>query len=144
MVQDGLKNIRRFSAQLVIGAVVFLSFFANSDLSFASSSSSSWSQQPSWANEPRSSSHRSVLKAQTQDTTDFAPFAPSSHNIALDLGQVFLMGDLGKYSDSIGTQVHYTYGVSDLFGFDTSLGYSRHSNNQFSMTTLLTGMRMNL
>jgi hypothetical protein len=61
------------------------------------------------------------------------------------MGQVFLMGQYGnRYSDSLGTQVHYTYGVSDLFGFDSSLGYSGHSDGQFSMTTLLTGLRMNL
>jgi hypothetical protein len=55
------------------------------------------------------------------------------------------MGNLGgAYSDNIGTQVHYTYGVSDLFGFDSSLGYSDHSDGKFSMTTLLTGLRMNL
>jgi hypothetical protein len=54
------------------------------------------------------------------------------------------MGDLTKYTDSIGTQLHYTYGVSDLFGFDSSLGYSEHSDGRYSMTTLLTGLRMNL
>ena len=61
------------------------------------------------------------------------------------MGQVFLMGDWGnRYSDSIGTQIHYTYGVSDLFGFDSSLGYSDHADGKFSMTTLLTGLRTNL
>jgi hypothetical protein len=75
---------------------------------------------------------------------DVSPFSPGSNNLALDLGQVFLMGDLGQYSDSIGTQLHYTYGVSDLFGFDTSAGYSEHSDGQYSMATLLTGMRLNL
>ncbi len=55
------------------------------------------------------------------------------------------MGDLGaNYNDNIGGQIHYTYGVSNLFGFDTSLGYSEHSDGQFSMTTLLTGLRTNL
>lgn len=55
------------------------------------------------------------------------------------------MGDLSdSYSNSIGSQLHYTYGVSDIFGFDTSLGYSEHSNSQFSMTTLLAGLRTNL
>jgi hypothetical protein len=55
------------------------------------------------------------------------------------------MGDLASnYNDNIGAQLHYTYGVSDLFGFDSSLGYSEHSDGKFSMTTLLTGMRTNL
>ena len=55
------------------------------------------------------------------------------------------MGDLSaKYSDNIGTQIHYTFGVSDLFGFDSSLGYSEHGDGKYSMTTLLTGLRTNL
>lgn len=61
------------------------------------------------------------------------------------------MGDLAsRYSDAIGTQVHYTYGVSDMFGFDASFGYSSHSATdlsnpgKYSLTTLLTGMRANL
>jgi hypothetical protein len=75
---------------------------------------------------------------------DVSPFSPGSHNIAVDLGQVFLMGDLAKYTDSIGTQLHYTYGVSDLFGFDSSIGYSQHSDARLSMLSVLTGMRMNM
>ena len=55
------------------------------------------------------------------------------------------MGDLTrKYSDSIGTQLHYTYGVSEMFGFDSAVGYSSHTDNDFSILSLKTGMRMNL
>lgn len=55
------------------------------------------------------------------------------------------MGDLStEYADSIGSQLHYTYGVSEMFGFDASIGYSDHSDGAFSMTTLLTGLRTNL
>ena len=55
------------------------------------------------------------------------------------------MGDLGsRYADSIGTQLHYTYGVSELFGFDSSIGFSQHSEGSLSMGTLLTGLRTNL
>ena len=55
------------------------------------------------------------------------------------------MGDLAtNYADSIGSRLHYTYGVSEMFGFDSSLGYSSHSDSRFSMTTALTGLRMNL
>jgi hypothetical protein len=60
------------------------------------------------------------------------------------MGQVFLMGGLTKYSDTIGGQIHYTYGVSDLFSFDSSLGYSQHSDGKYSMATALTGIRLNL
>ena len=110
------------------------------------SSSPSWQQQqPAWANDPdsvpipRRSSH-------TQDARFvLSPFAPGTNNVALDVGQVFLMGGLGaNYTDSIGAQIHYTYGVSDLFGFDSSLGYSDHSDGKFSMTTALAGLRTNL
>jgi hypothetical protein len=88
-------------------------------------------------------SHSSSSK-QTQ-TTDAEPFTPGTSNLSLEMGQVFLMGDLGdKYSDAIGTQLHYTYGVSDLFDFDSSLGYSSHSDGQFSMFTALMGLRTNL
>jgi hypothetical protein len=61
------------------------------------------------------------------------------------MGQVFLMGDLSsRYSDSIGARLHYTYGVSDIFGFDSSIGYSDHSDSKLSMITALTGLRVNL
>lgn len=64
--------------------------------------------------------------------------------MSLDVGQVFLMGGLNKYSDSIGTQVHYNYGVSDLFDFDSSVGYSEHSDGKFNMASLRAGLRLNL
>ncbi len=74
-----------------------------------------------------------------------SPFSPGSSNLGIDIGQIFLMGDLTrKYSDSIGTQLHYTYGVSEMFGFDSSVGYSSHTDNDFSILSLKTGMRMNL
>jgi hypothetical protein len=113
--------------------------------------SSSWNDQPSWqsgqptpsGSAPYQNSPTSHKKIQQDD--NLSPFSPGSNNVAIDVGQVFLMGDLGnKYSDSIGEQVHYTYGVSELFGFDSSLGYSSHSNGDFSMVTALTGMRLNL
>jgi hypothetical protein len=114
--------------------------------------SSSWSSQPSWAASPPTtdvgarksgSYNRSVSTSESR--YNIAPFSPGSHNVALEIGQVFLMGDLGdNYNDSIGTQLHYTYGVSDMFGFDSSLGYSDHSDGGYSQTTLLAGLRTNL
>jgi hypothetical protein len=105
----------------------------------------SWSSSSSWSSgaaaEPVSTSKKALA---ADSNKELSPFAPGSHNISLELGQVFLMGDLGKYSDSIGTQAHYTYGVSDLFGFDASLGYSSHADNKFSMLNVKTGLRMNL
>lgn len=110
------------------------------------STSSSWGTQPAWASSPEGTS-TAPRKAKKYDSERFgvSPYSPGSNNIAVDLGQVFLMGDLGsKYSDSIGTQIHYTYGVSELFGFDSSIGFSEHSDGQLSMGTLLTGLRTNL
>lgn len=60
------------------------------------------------------------------------------------------MGDLGSdYSDNIGAQLDYTYGVSDMFGFNASFGYSSHTaqnltSHGYSMMHLLTGLRTNL
>jgi hypothetical protein len=108
------------------------------------STGSSWSKQPSWQSEDTPSVSRASKPKEIQSYSDISPFAPGSHNLALDLGQVFLMGDLTKYNDTIGTQLHYTYGVSDLFAFDSSFGFSSHSGGQLSMLTLLAGMRLNL
>lgn len=102
---------------------------------------SQWSTQPSWA----SNNSGSEPKRKTASDTNLFPFAPGSNNLALDVGQVFLMGDLGSnYSDAIGSQLHYTYGVSEMFGFDASLSSSSHSDGKFSMTTALMGLRTNL
>jgi hypothetical protein len=112
---------------------------------------SSWNTEPAWAAEPdyaapparRSSGGRTAREI--RNANNVSPFSPGSNNIALDIGQVFLMGNMGsRYSDSIGVQLHYTYGVSDLFGFDSSIGYSEHSDGRMSMTTVLTGLRTNL
>ena len=55
------------------------------------------------------------------------------------------MGNLGdRYTDSIGSRLNYTYGVSDMFSFNSSLGFSRHSDGDFSMTSFLAGLRTNL
>jgi len=107
----------------------------------------SWLNQPSWTNDepgsPRKSSGSNLMRERREPQV--APFTPGSNNVSLDLGQVFLMGNYGsKYSDAIGARLHYTYGVSDLFGFDSSIGYSEHQDGDFSMVSLLTGLRMNL
>ena len=95
-----------------------------------------------WSN----SEARSSKSTYSRDsiTGDLSPFSPGSHNVSLDLGQVFLMGDLAKFQNSLRTELHYNYGVSDLFSFDSSLGYSQHSSGQFSLFSLLGGARMNL
>jgi len=130
----------KLTARIPVGAVaLFLSLFCEKGIA---STGSSWSQKPAWADDS-SASHHSA-RSHDQSYSDVAPFTPGSHNIAVDLGQVFLMGDLAKYTDTIGAQLHYTYGVSDLFAFDTSFGFSSHSGGQLSMLTLLPGMRLNM
>lgn len=86
-----------------------------------------------------------VASRHPASTENIEPFSPESNNLALDIGQIFLMGDLSNYSNNIGGQLHYTYGVSSLFGFDTSLGYSNHTSpSNLSLISLLTGLRMNM
>lgn len=109
----------------------------------ASAAPSSWSSNPSWASS--SESPPPSRKIHRDTNYNLAPFTPGSNNLSLDVGQVFLMGDLSSnYSDSIGAKIHYTYGVSDMFGFDASFGHSSHNEGEYSMTSLLTGLRMNL
>jgi len=137
--------------RIPVGAFAVLLLFVSLN-SRATTGPNSWSDQPSWATPPSDQSNNNTgttrKKAVNSDYSSGiapAPFAPGSSNLALDVGQVFLMGDMGNhYADSIGEQVHYTYGVSDLFGFDSSLGYSSHSDGQFSMFSALTGLRINM
>lgn len=112
-------------------------------------SAASWSDQPTWAQGGSGNDradNTSRRPAYNKDSHfNLSPFAPGTNNLAIDVGQVFLMGDLGNnYADTIGSQLHYTYGVSDIFGFDASAGYSDHSDGKYSMSTLLAGLRTNL
>jgi hypothetical protein len=158
-----LPLFKRFSVRVSVEAITILVplFVLGANL-VSASTDSSWSTQTSWSNggngdsdtnsanngsNPSNSaklpSNKSVLHSEADDK--ISPFAPGTHNLALEMGQVFLMGNLGNnYSDSIGTQIHYTYGVSDLFAFDSSVGYSSHSGGNFSMLSALAGMRTNL
>jgi hypothetical protein len=120
----------------------------------SASTDSSWSTQSSWDSDSGNTSAQTPATTpkptnksitQASSNSPISPFAPGTQNISLEMGQVFLMGNLGNnYSDSIGTQLHYTYGISDLFDFDSSVGYSSHSGGNFSMLSALAGMRTNL
>lgn len=123
-------------------AAILIAFVA---LESGASAASTWSRQPT-APAPAAADSGSIRKARPakESRYSFAPFAPESNNVSLAVGQTFLMGDLAKYSDSIGTQLQYTYGVSEMFGFNAALGYSSHSDGKYSQTTLLTGLRTNL
>lgn len=140
-----------------VEAFAVLLVFVSLSAKATTGTDSSWSNQPSWAtpsdNDSDNNTYNNVNTGRSRKKSlhseysnqEPAPFAPGSNNLALDVGQVFLLGDMGnRYSDSIGYQAHYTYGVSDLFGFDSSLGYSSHSDGQFSMFSALTGLRVNM
>jgi hypothetical protein len=130
----------------LFGALTAASAFA------APAANSSWNNKPSWAlsgSENSASSgvsKKSAPKAALRESRGTpTPFAPESNNVALGMGQVFLMGDLGaKYQDNLGLELQYTYGVSEIFGFSANLGHSSHSQGKFSQTTLVSGLRANL
>src|SRR3990172_2913194 len=117
------------------------------------SAGNTWASKPRWA--AANSGNQSIQRAPadapySERSREFTPMSPGSNNLALDVGQVFLMGDLSDdYQDNIGVQLHYTYGVSDLFGFDASAGFSTHSNGgqegkDLFMGSFLAGLRTNL
>jgi hypothetical protein len=76
---------------------------------------------------------------------ELPPLSPGTHNFSLGVGQIFLMGSLSnEYENNLGTQAHYTYGVSDLFSFESDFGYSSHSNGNFGLLNLDAALRTNL
>lgn len=145
MVRHSFNHFAAFALALIISAPAIA---ATGSSSWGNSSSPSWMNNDGGERDQRdrdSRGRRSTMRDDSARNANLSPFSPGSNNLAIDIGQVFLMGDLGQnYSDSIGAQVHYTYGVSDLFGFDASFGYSDHSDGKFSMTTMLAGLRTNL
>jgi hypothetical protein len=127
----------------------FVALLALSATPLTHADTGGWTNRPGWAAEnegERPAARRrpaSVAGSSLrQMSAEIRPFTPGSHNLAIDLGQIFLLGS--DYADSIGTQLHYTYGVSDMFAFDASLGHSSHSDGKYSQTALLAGMRTNL
>jgi hypothetical protein len=90
-------------------------------------------------------SSQKEYSSKTQPIATRGPLAPGTHNISLGVGQVFLLGKLGNnYENAIGTQLNYTYGVSELFSFESNFGYSSHSSGNLSLGFLSAGLRTNL
>jgi len=90
-------------------------------------------------------SFKMTRSAREDVSSGSGPLTPGTHNLSLGVGQIFLMGDLSdKYKNAIGTQLNYTYGVSDLFDFESTFGYSSHSNGDLSLAFLSMGLRSNL
>lgn len=121
---------------------------------FAEGDSQRWSKNPAWAEE--GPPDEQPYKKKSEDVPEFrerrskvTPFAPGSNNLSLDVGQIFLLGDLGNsYTDSIGFQLHEVHAVSDIFGLDTALLFSSHGpssgTTEFSLSSLKLGLRTNL
>lgn len=113
-----------------------------------------WNKNPGWAQEAdpaagRDSDSERPRKQASERPSRYTPFSTGSNNLSIDVGQIFLFGDLGdQYTDAIGFQLHNVHAVSDMFGLDTALGLSSHSSaaatNDFSMTSLKFGLRTNL
>lgn len=131
------------SLKILILFVLWISLGLGSTHSWASSD---WHHPDSWGSDSPNYPTSKKLSGSYQNRNQLIfPFSPKSNNFAIDIGQIFLMGDMGaNYSDSIGSQLHYTYGVSEVFAFDTSIGYSNHSDGKFSMLSGLAGLRTNL
>lgn len=101
---------------------------------------------------------KSSLAAETIMTTDSikntqatysdvgfnSPFSVGSHNFSIDVGQIFLLGNFPNYSNNMGTQIHYTYGSSQIFAFDANWGFSQHNDGDLSLMHLAAGIRYNL
>lgn len=143
-------RFRTAKSLVLVGALVGIASVAAMNEGLAAPETSTWSNTPSYPSTYPSYGNSNKNRGKStysreRERESVAPFSPGSHNVALELGQAFLMGDLGDhYTDSILYQVHYTYGVSDIFGFESSFGYSDHSDGKFSMTSLVTGLRTNL
>lgn len=72
------------------------------------------------------------------------PLSPGSHNVSAEFGQLFMVRDPANAGNAFGSQIRYTQGISQLFGFDSILGYSSHSGGQFRQIHLGGGARINL
>ncbi|MBC7396883.1 MAG: hypothetical protein H7333_05515 [Bdellovibrionales bacterium] len=93
----------------------------------------------------RSAREVSNLPRSSDPTTSRGPFSPATHNLSLGIGQVFLLGSLSnRFENSIGPEINYTYGVSDLFAFESNFGYHSHSNGSLSIWNMAAGLRTNL
>ncbi len=122
--------------------------FGSSVLFFFASALAMTAHADSWFEKnsdlyPIQTAPKSVKKTSETKYRAVTPFDAGSNNLALEVGQVFLMGGTSQYSDSLGTRVNYTYGVSELFAYEAALSYSSHSDGLFSQVALSSGLRMN-
>ncbi len=137
--------LRQSASRLLVAPFIGIALLAALQ-AHAEDQGTRWSKTPRWAEgQPaRETSERPPSDFGTPVT----PFSPGSNNLSLDVGQIFLYGDLGgDFADSIGFQLRNVHAVSDIFGLDTSLGFSSHgpasNGNGFSMSHLKFALRTN-
>ena len=136
-----VKQLCLFLATFIVCSVSFEAFSYPVDSSDTNSSQFGKSSN----NSPPKASQKSQQKTVSEPPK--TPFAPGSQNLSLGIGQVFLLGSLGNnYDNAIGPEIHYDYGVSDLFAFESNFGYAGHSrgNTDANIWNLSAGLRTNL
>jgi len=144
--RTGRKNPFKEKQNRTPGCLLLVGTILGTLLPEASWAAAQWSKDSGWGDADESSQRKGRSSTRLSSSRyQVSPFSPGSNNLGIDIGQIFLMGDLTRdYADSIGTQIRYTYGVSEMFGFDASFSYSSHTDNKFSLAALKTGIRMNL
>lgn len=132
-------------------SLFLLSFYfigaAAADTSSFGSTQNSYYFENEGVSQPKTSSNRSIRKSKDYSESRSAPkmpFSPDSHNLGIAVGQTFLMGGPTQAGDALGFQGQYTYGVSRLLGFDSSLGRSSHRSGEYSITSVRGGARVHL
>jgi len=136
--------------QLMLIALIFGVYSVSSQSAYSypasrSTFSSSESDSIRITRSSRDSNRNESTPQSRKYSEDSSPLSPGTHNLSIGVGQIFLMGSLSSnYENSLGTQVHYTYGVSDMFSFESDFGYSSHSNGNFSLVNLDAALRTNL
>jgi hypothetical protein len=127
----------------VFSICILILFGVGSVQTHAYSASRSSAGDPSTFSRP--SREGSADKRSEDLNSNSTPFSPGTHNLSVGVGQVFLLGSLSNhYENSIGPELHYTYGVSDLFSFQSNFGYHSHSSGALSIWNLSGGLRANL
>jgi opacity protein-like surface antigen len=132
-----VKQLCLFLATFIVCSVSFEAFAYPVDSSDADTSHFT-------KDSPRTSP-KYPQKAQSETST--TPFAPGTQNLSLGIGQVFLLGNLGNnFDNAIGPEIHYDYGVSDLFAFESNFGYAGHSRGsaELNVWNISAGLRTNL
>jgi hypothetical protein len=144
-----MANLKSLAVFLVC-SVSFFSPWVAPAATASNYSSFSSSSAPSYQQASVQTVRMTRSSRETQNSASISssrgPLSPGSHNLALGVGQIFLMADVAdiEFENAIGADLHYTYGVSDLFSFEANFGYSSHSSGGLTMWRIAPGVRTNL